>query len=377
MNEENSLDQLNFESSNSSNEVEINVDTNSFQKDNSGKKFKIVLTFVTLVLLISISILGYYLFLNNSNQNLHVEVQKIDTQPKVEKKFNLKDLSVRKEYQIDIYYSSAKNELTLLGEGVLISNSVVLTSNDVIKNYKSEELVVKQNNIYLPVELVEGSATNQDLNSYWTLKLKGKFRGDFISFSNNRLEVGEELNLISTRSELILSNEPKTINVLQKFQIIGEVDDDYVYLSNLSTSDSVKVVFNNQGEAVGVTTFKDSKNNSVILSGRGINNILKSRGEDPKVSNKDKIGVIFEFSELDKFRKEGRPVGLVVKDVVKDGLADKSGIKIGDIILTMNNQIITSQLELDNFFINLSLNEEVKIELIRDDKKVGITLNLQ
>ena len=68
---------------------------------------------------------------------------------------------------------------------------------------------------------------------------------------------------------------------------------------------------------------------------------------------------------------------MVVSSVKEGSISEISGIKKDDIVLTLNNQVIVSQEELDKFFNDLLANEEIKFEIIRADKKIGITLSLQ
>ncbi|NBO17520.1 MAG: PDZ domain-containing protein [Proteobacteria bacterium] len=353
------------------------MDSKIEENPKSSKKFLVLIVFAVVVIFSSISILGYYLFLKNSNEFLNLEVEKVEKNIPENNNSNLVDVSNRKSYEIGIYYSS-NNDLLYLGEGILIFPDLVLVSGETIKNYKSEDLILRQFAVDLPVEYLEGSSVgNDDSKSYFTLRTRGSFLGNFITFPNKDLQVGDSLNLKTIRSEKILSDDVIMIDAIQIFQILGKVGDGYAYLSNLNFSDSARVAFNNQGEPVGATVFNDSKGSRVLISGAKINILLKQIGEGLDLKSKDKIGIEFEFSDLAKFRKEGRPVGLVVKNTIHQSIASLGGIKEGDIILTINNQVFVSQEELDKFFNKLNPSEELKFEIIREDKKIGITLNLQ
>jgi len=379
MNEENKLENLSFES----NSLENNIKDSKLNpnKEKSTKNFVVLLSLVLIVLFSSIFIIGYYLFFNNSQKAITPVETKMEVNSKKDK-INIKELTEKRDFQIQIYVSDPSKGLIYLGDGVLIADNIIITSGEVVmgqvgKNYKTEDFIIKQYDKELKVESMLGDMVGDKTRGLWTLEIKDGFFQGYLTFPNNIFEIGEELNLISSRMESVKGQfESSPVSILQKFKIIGQVDDGVVYITDLNYSSYPNVIYDNTGSAVGITYISDSVGNSTVISGLRINNILSSRGKITEQSNKEQFGIIFEFSNLDKFKKEGMPVGLVVKELVKGGIADKAGIKEGDIILTLNNQIITDEESLNSFFSNLSVGEEVRIELIREEKKIGITLSL-
>jgi hypothetical protein len=208
--------------------------------------------------------------------------------------------------------------------------------------------------------------------------LKEKNLTGFAKFEEKEVKIGEILFVRSLRTEIREGGFSEEINLIFPFSIVGKSEDGSIVLTNLQSVDAGNPVYDKNGALVGVTSTFDSKNFLKVVVGKKLTDfIYRSSQTLEENSNKEQLGIIFEFSELDKFRKEGRPVGLVVKEVRDGQLAQLAGVKKDDIILTINNQVIVSEDELDKLFQNLNAGEEIKFEIIREDKKVGITLNLE
>ena len=365
---------LNQELNNLSFENSVKDEITENKKD-SGSRFRVILTFSLLVLFFSIGILGYYLFINNNSQQLITTVEKVEKSEK--ETVNFTNLSKNSEYQVSIYLSMPKKEIEYLGQGIFIGNGSVITSYQVIKEFKPENLIIKKdgNNYEVSHMLSDALGTNSGL---WTAYLKSSNLSGAAKFEEKEVSVGDLLYAKSTKVENKEGGLVEEINAIYPFNIVGKSEDGSIILTNLQFVESGNPVYNGQGVLIGITSNLDSKNFLKIVVGSKLKEFLVRSGQIlDKNSNKDKLGVAFEFSDLEKFRKEGRPVGLIVREVKDGQLAQIAGIKKDDIILTINNQVIVSEDELDKLFQNLNAGEEIKFEIIREDKKVGITLNLE
>ena len=356
--------------------IEPKIEVTENTKIESKKsRFTVVLVFVLIVLVSAIGIFGYFLFnKNSSNPSIPIEVVKMGNEK------NLADFNAmnsRLPYQISIYASFPKKDLLYLGEGILIEETSVLTTNEVVRDYKSENLVIKQGSNTVEISHLEASPLGTDAR-LWTLFTKNSSLEGAAKFTQRELKISEEVFLKASRNEI---NDRKDrieeIIAFYPVRVTGFGAEKNYYLTNFTSTDFGAPIYDREGNLVGISSGTDSKNNIKIVSGENLMRSLKSSLSTIEVNIKEKVGIGFEFSGLDKFRKEGRPVGLIVKDVKSGSLADISGIKNGDLILSLNNQIIVSEEELDNFFSGLVVEQEIKFEIIREDKKLGITLNLK
>lgn len=366
---ENKLENLSFESIDSVKSSDLNE-----KNKPSGNKFAYLLTVLLFILFIFIIILGYFLFFNNQIQSNTGLIEKVEKSDRV-KSFDFSTLNERFDYQISIYLSIPSKELEYLGEGVLIEGGVVLTSSEVVKDYKSENIVIRQKDKNYFLSRMEGHVLPGD-SKLWFLFVKDSKLSGSINFVNKDLKIGEEYFLRATRKEKYDENQYVSIETFYSLKVVGFDQGKSYYMTNYSSPDFGSPIYDVEGNIVGIVNSLDSRNNIKINAGVSLENSIKSSLSTGIKNNKETLGIEFEFSNLEKFKKEGGPVGLIVKSVDEDSIASKAGIKKGDVVLTMNNQILTSESELEKFFNNLNVREEVKLEIVREDKKLGVTLSL-
>jgi len=368
MTDENKLENLSFES--------IDFSTNSqeeLKKDASKNKFVYLLAIVLIVLFSSTGVVAYYLFFNIQSNPAPSIIERIE-KPEV-RNFDFSKLSERSDYQISLYLSSPTKDPIYIGEGVLISPEAILSSSISIKDYESKNLLVKKGNDFYKISHMEGHSPSG--KGVWVLFLKSKLDGE-VKFTFNEFKVGESYFLRSSRTENAKNyNGSYTTEIFIPLTIIGKTMDGE-FLTDIEQEEGLGlIVYNKAGELVGIVSDLDSKNRLMVLGGQYLEDKISSSLRTVFKSNKDIIGIDFEFSDLSSSKKEGKPVGLVVRDVKKGSKASLNGIEVGDTVLTINNQIFTSSVELDNFFSNLNSKEEIKFEIVRENKKMGVTLSLE
>ena len=71
-----------------------------------------------------------------------------------------------------------------------------------------------------------------------------------------------------------------------------------------------------------------------------------------------------------------RQSGVVVADVLKKGPAAEAGIKVGDRIVKVNNEDITSTSHLINYVALQAPNTEIQVEVMRGEQKVNLTVKV-
>ncbi len=69
--------------------------------------------------------------------------------------------------------------------------------------------------------------------------------------------------------------------------------------------------------------------------------------------------------------------GAVVVGVLKDGPADKAGLRRGDVILRVGNQLIIDTNHLIHIISNTSANKQVNFEILRREKKEQIEVTVE
>jgi len=68
----------------------------------------------------------------------------------------------------------------------------------------------------------------------------------------------------------------------------------------------------------------------------------------------------------------GRDWGVVVSDVQPDGPADKAGIKIGDIVLTLNRRTMRNARQLESYIFRSPMRQQVTLAILRGKRELSI-----
>jgi len=79
---------------------------------------------------------------------------------------------------------------------------------------------------------------------------------------------------------------------------------------------------------------------------------------------------------LKTYYKLGDNSGVLVSQVFADDPADKAGIKVGDIILKVDGQEITSSRELSRMIAGLEVGKQARITILRDGKAKTLSVKL-
>lgn len=68
--------------------------------------------------------------------------------------------------------------------------------------------------------------------------------------------------------------------------------------------------------------------------------------------------------------------GVIIAGIVKDGPADKAGLKVGDILLKLDGQKISDTTQMLNLIAGHSPGEKKSVELLRDGKKEALSIEI-
>ncbi|MDR6233442.1 DegQ family serine endoprotease [Pseudomonas oryzihabitans] len=139
-------------------------------------------------------------------------------------------------------------------------------------------------------------------------------------------------------------------------------------------------LFNLKGEVVGINSQIFTRSGGFMGLSFAIPidvamNVANQLRTDGKVS-RGWLGVVIQ--EVDKGLAESfgldRPAGALVAQVLDNGPAAKGGIKVGDVILSVNGQKIEESADLPHLVGNLKPGAKADMEIIRDGKRQ--TLNI-
>jgi serine protease Do len=141
-------------------------------------------------------------------------------------------------------------------------------------------------------------------------------------------------------------------------------------------------LFNMSGEVIGVNTMIYSQTGGSVGIGfsipsdlvKPVIDQLKKYGE----TRRGWLGVMIQnvTEELAKDMDLDEAKGALVQQVVKDGPADKAGIKEGDVIIGYNKEEITDMRDLTTKVANTDIGKKIKIKLIRFGREVELKVKI-
>jgi len=141
-------------------------------------------------------------------------------------------------------------------------------------------------------------------------------------------------------------------------------------------------LFNLKGEVVGINSQIFTRSGGFMGLSFAIPidvamNVANQLRADGKVS-RGWLGVVIQEVDKDLAESFGldRPAGALVAQTLDDGPAAKSGIKVGDVILSVNGQKIEESADLPHLIGNLKPGAKADMEIIRDGKRQNISVTV-
>ncbi|HOE17895.1 MAG TPA: DegQ family serine endoprotease [Syntrophorhabdaceae bacterium] len=263
------------------------------------------------------------------------------------------------------------------GSGVIIgSDGTILTNNHVVEGAK--EIVVTMSDKREYKAKVLGRDPKTDLA---VLKvdapspLKSATLGD-----SDALRVGEWVLAIG--NPFGLSNTVTSGIVSAKGRVIGAGPyDDFIQTdAPINPGNSGGPLFNMKGEVVGINT-------AIIPNGQGIGFAIPVNTAKmlvPQLVEKGKVtrgylGVQIQdvTPELAASLGLGTAKGALVSDVVKDGPAEKGGVKRGDVVVSFNGKEIKDSRALPSVVASTPAGKEVPVRVVRNGKETSLQVKIE
>lgn len=147
-------------------------------------------------------------------------------------------------------------------------------------------------------------------------------------------------------------------------------------------------MLNMKGEVIGITSAKtltagyDDFGNPITAEGIGfaipIDNAIDTINQLITVGHMDRPGVgVTVITVTEQLSEQLQiPMGVLIYTITKDGPAHKAGLKIDDVITSIDGQIITTQEELVPFIRSKGVGGKIEIGLTRDGKQMTIQLTI-
>ena len=151
-------------------------------------------------------------------------------------------------------------------------------------------------------------------------------------------------------------------------------------------------LFNANGELVGIVTAKSSgidvENLGFAIPINDIKSVVDDLVEHGYATNRAFLGVMMKdtaystnspyggYGSLFNMFYSQMQYGAYVESVVEDSPAEKCGIKSGDIIVSVNGNVVSTAAEVTAEVTNCNVGDEIEIGIIRDNKTKTVKVKL-
>jgi len=287
------------------------------------------------------------------------------------------------------YFDMKPQPVAGFGSGVIISNDgYLVTNNHVIDGAEAIEVTLNDKRNY-KAKLV-GRDPDTDIA---VLKINEKDL-PFITYGNSDelkvgewvLAVGNPYNLTSTVTAGIVSAKARNLNILSgnnRERSNSAIESFIQTDAAVNPGNSGGALVNTRGELVGINTAIASptgsySGNSFAIPVTIVKKVVADLIEYGKVQ-RALLGVSIKDIDDELAKKKGldKIEGVYIAEVMQGGAAEASGLKEGDIILSVNGNNVNSPSELQEEISRYRPNDKVEVVINRDNKKKQIMVTLR
>ncbi len=268
-----------------------------------------------------------------------------------------------------------------MGSGFFISaDGYIVTNNHVVEG--AEKVLVRMSDRREFDAEVVGTDPRSDIA---LLKVEGSGLPKLTLADEDDLEVGEWVLAIGSPFGLDYSVTAGIVSAMGR-SLPTEQNENYVPFIQtdvaINPGNSGGPLFNLDGEVVGVnsqiyTRSGGSIGLSFAIPASVVRNVVEQLKTDGRVT-RGWLGVTIQDVNRTLAESFGldRPRGALIAEVAKDSPAEKAGLQAGDVILRFDGNDILTSADLPHVVGLIAPGTEVKVEIIRDQKKRRIELEV-
>ncbi len=288
------------------------------------------------------------------------------------------------------FFGNRRIEVKGLGSGVIISPDGYIITNDHVAGNATEITVTLVGGRRLKAELVG----TDPLSDVALLKVDGHDLPYAVLGNSDEIIIGEWAIALGNPFGLFDINDKPTVTVgvISSTGMNLGRQNNRVYRDMIETDAAINSgnsggpLVNSLGEVIGINTLIFTGGVSQSFVGYGfaipINKVKRIVAELRKRGKVERnIWTGFEAQQVDarvaRYFGLSEVRGIIVSDVYRNSPAEKAGIKVGDIILEINNEKINSEEELFALLNDARAGDVLKLRIYRERNMVDVQLRVE
>lgn len=266
------------------------------------------------------------------------------------------------------------------GSGVIISkDGYIVTNNHVVSGATSLKVTTTDGTEYDASVVGKDSQTDLAVIKVDANNLQAATLGDsdILQVGDPAIAIGNPLGeLGGTVTTGIISATDRQITIDDETMTLLQTD------AAINPGNSGGGLFNADGNLIGIVNAKES---STGIEGLGFaipitpaQDIITELMENGSVTSRPALNVsLYDYTSKNQGQYSKYADGCYIVQIVKNGAADKAGLKQNDRILSFDGEQIQSTSDVKNVLKKHKIGDTVKMVVERDSKKITVEITLQ
>lgn len=266
------------------------------------------------------------------------------------------------------------------GSGVIISkDGYIVTNNHVVSGATSLKVTTTDGTEYDASVVGKDSQTDLAVIKVDANNLQAATLGDsdILQVGDPAIAIGNPLGeLGGTVTTGIISATDRQITIDDETMTLLQTD------AAINPGNSGGGLFNADGNLIGIVNAKES---STGIEGLGFaipitpaQDIITELMQNGSVTSRPALNVsLYDYTSNNQGQYSKYEDGCYIVQIVKNGAADKAGIKQNDRILSFDSEQIQSTSDVKNVLKKHKIGDTIKMVVERDSKKITVEITLQ
>ena len=266
------------------------------------------------------------------------------------------------------------------GSGVIISeDGYIVTNNHVVSGATSLKVTTTDGTEYDASVVGKDSQTDLAVIKIDANNLQAATLGDsdILQVGDPAIAIGNPLGeLGGTVTTGIISATDRQITIDDETMTLLQTD------AAINPGNSGGGLFNADGNLIGIVNAKES---STGIEGLGFaipitpaQDIITELMQNGSVTSRPALNVsLYDYTSNNQSSNSKYEDGCYIVQIVKNGAADKAGLKQNDRILSFDGEQIQSTSDVKNVLKKHKIGDTVKMVVERDSKKITVNVTLQ